>query len=95
MPKLYTRRDTNRMPQYDYSLPGSYFVTICTENRKLLFGTIENNQMSLNDTGDMVNSWWKNIFEKYDNVSIDEYIIMPSMVKILSGAVTAPLRWVV
>ena len=27
-------RKANRLPDFDYSIPGAYFVTICTKNRK-------------------------------------------------------------
>ena len=30
-----------RLKEYDYSLPGAYFVTVCTQNKKCLF-EIEN-----------------------------------------------------
>ncbi len=78
MPKFLTRRDNNRIPQHDYSTPGHYFVSICAENRQQIFGMIENDRVILNNIGNMVDSWWQKIFEKYDNVSIGEYIIMPN-----------------
>ncbi|MCQ9206260.1 MAG: transposase [Omnitrophica bacterium] len=80
MPKHYTRRNTNRIPQHDYSKPGQYFVTICIQNRTEIFGAIKNNQMKLNDAGQMVNFWWQEMFKKYNNISIDEYTIMPNHV---------------
>ena len=30
------RRKINRIPEYDYSTSGAYFVTICTKERKHL-----------------------------------------------------------
>ncbi len=74
----FPARKPIRLKKYDYSTVGYYYVTICAENRQQLFGTIENNQMILNDVGNMVNLWWKKIFEKYDQTLIDKYIIMPS-----------------
>ena len=35
------KRKSTRLKGYDYSLPGAYFVTICTQNREQLF-EIEN-----------------------------------------------------
>ena len=55
MSELPTRRNTNRIPQHDYSKPGHYSITICTVNRKQLFGTIENNLMTLNEIGKLIN----------------------------------------
>lgn len=37
MNKEMPKRKNIRMRQYDYSMPGAYFVTICTENRKNYF----------------------------------------------------------
>jgi len=71
-------RKQNRLNGYDYSQSNYYFVTICTQNRKYIFGDIANNEMILNDAGDMVNFWWQETFKKYKNISIDEYIIMPN-----------------
>ena len=78
MSKTNTRRNTNRIPQHDYSAPGYYFITVCVEKRQEIFGTIVNNQMTLNDAGNMIDLWWKKTFEKYDHTLIDEYIIMPN-----------------
>ncbi|MCK5305679.1 MAG: transposase [Candidatus Omnitrophica bacterium] len=78
MPKTYTRRNTNRIPQHNYSTPAQYFITICTENRQQLFGTIKNDQMILNAVGNMIDLWWQKIFEKYGHALIDEYAIMPN-----------------
>ena len=33
-------RHTTRLPDYDYSTPGAYFLTICVENRKCVLSPI-------------------------------------------------------
>ena len=90
MQKIKTRRNTNRIPQHNYSIPGQYFVTICVENRQQLFGMIKNEKMILNDIGNMVNLWWQEMVKQYKNISIDEYIIMPNhihgIINIVVGA---------
>jgi hypothetical protein len=50
------RRDRKaiRLKDYDYSEAGGYFITICTYNRKYLFGEISNQEIMLNDTGEVV-----------------------------------------
>jgi len=73
-------RKPNRLQGYDYSKPGKYFVTICVHNRftnKNVFGTIENNQTILNETGLIVQNQWIWITEQYNHISHDEWIIMP------------------
>jgi len=73
MKKFPSRKKNN-----DYSQSGYYFVTICTENREQVFGTIENNDMILNGVGNMIDQWWQKMFEKYNDISIDKYMIMPN-----------------
>src|SRR5579859_1266892 len=48
--KTNSRRST-RLKNYDYSQPGYYFVTICTYEKKWLFGEIIDGQMHLNSVG--------------------------------------------
>ncbi len=34
-------RKPNRLPDFDYSTPGAYFITICTQNRQcILWGYV-------------------------------------------------------
>lgn len=52
-PKIHHRKSI-RLKDYDYAQSGLYFVTICSQNRKCLFGGIVNDQMVLNIAGRMV-----------------------------------------
>jgi REP element-mobilizing transposase RayT len=54
------RIESTRLPEYDYSRGGYYFVTICTNKRENLFGRIENGVMKLNEAGDIVEKWLVN-----------------------------------
>jgi len=38
--RLYPKRKSPRLPGFDYSTYGYYFVTICTYDRKCLLGRI-------------------------------------------------------
>lgn len=71
-------RRSIRLPGSDYSLPGFYFVTICTKNRACLFGTIKEGQMFLNEYGKIVEQWLNKIPQRFEDTSLDEYIIMPN-----------------
>lgn len=71
-------RKLTRLKDYDYSMPGAYFVTVCAQDRNCLFGKIEKGQMRVNDIGQMIDMWWRKMFDKYDNVFVDEYVIMPN-----------------
>lgn len=71
-------RRSIRLPGYDYSQNGAYFVTICTQNRECLFGDIVGNEMKLNELGNIVNNQWKNLSIKFKNIELDIYCIMPN-----------------
>ena len=50
---MVERRDRRslRLRGYDYSQPGMYFVTICTQGRGLLFGDVVEGKMMVNQIG--------------------------------------------
>jgi len=66
-----------RHPDADYSDPGAYFLTICTQNRDSLFGNVVQGEMILNQLGNIVWEVWKTLPERYANVSIDVAVVMP------------------
>jgi len=49
-PSVHGRR-TTRLPEFDYSNAGHYFLTICTQDQKRLFGRIRDQKMELNGLG--------------------------------------------
>lgn len=85
--KLPCRKET-RLKHYDYRSNGYYFVTICAETREQIFGAIENDEIKLNDAGKMINLWWRKMFEKYNDISMDEYIIMPNHIHGIINIIT-------
>ena len=77
------KRKPTRLKEYDYSSPGAYFITICTNKKAHLFGTIKNNCMQLNAVGEVVNQEISNIASHYQNVSVDKYVIMPNHIHLV------------
>ena len=71
-------RKNLRIPDFDYSQPGAYFVTIVTKDRKTLFGQIVDGEMALNDIGRMVEEVWIAIPSHFPNVELGEFVIMPN-----------------
>lgn len=71
-------RHSFRLKGYDYGLPGGYFVTIVTQDRRSIFGKIINDQIELNDIGKLVQSCWLRIPEFFDFVGLDEFTLMPN-----------------
>ena len=55
-PAIHHRRSI-RLTGYDYSQRGYYFITVCTQGRRCLFGKIEKGRMILNDAGKMIGHW--------------------------------------
>jgi putative transposase len=71
-------RHSIRLKGYDYSKPGTYFITICTHNRESLLGNISNGAMYPNEYGHLAQSYWKYLERYHTNIRIDEHIIMPN-----------------
>lgn len=76
-PKLHNRRSI-RLKGYDYSQAGLYFVTICVQNRKCLFGNMVNQEMILNESGQMIEKWYYQLPTKFDDIQRHEMIVMPN-----------------
>ena len=74
------RRRSIRLQGYDYSQPGAYFVTICTQNYSYLFGDIVEGEMVLNEAGQMVQGVWDELPMHYPGIETDAFIIMPNHV---------------
>jgi putative transposase len=73
-------RSSLRLPEYDYSGAGAYFVTICAHNRICAFGAVDAEEMQLNDVGRIVSSCWNEIPQHFSAISLDEWVIMPNHV---------------
>jgi len=66
----YHERKPMRLPGYDYSMPGAYFITACTKNRDFLFET--------QDTKLAVESAWYSVVDVFANIELDEFVVMPN-----------------
>ena len=72
------RRHTIRLDCYDYSSEGCYFVTICTIDKKCLFGKIVDDEMQMNDVGRMVERWYVELEHKFSTIQCLDYVVMPN-----------------
>jgi REP element-mobilizing transposase RayT len=73
----FPQRKYHRYRDYDYSSAGAYFFTICVQNRLPLLGHVDLTGMHLNNAGQMVQSYWEEMPQRYPGVAIDALIIMP------------------
>lgn len=73
-----SHRRSIRLKRYDYSLPGTYFVTLISHGRVCLFGDIEDGKINLNSIGKLVVECWLSIPKNFSNARLDELILMPN-----------------
>jgi putative transposase len=78
MSKSIRCRKSIRLPGYDYTQPGAYFVTLCTRNREHLFGEIIDGEMHWNDFGCIAFETWECLPRQYPYIELDAWIVMPN-----------------
>ena len=72
------RPNSLRHPRAEYSDPGAYFVTLCTQGRHPIFGEINDGKFDGNDYSRIVWEIWRSIPDRYPQISIDAAIVMPN-----------------
>jgi putative transposase len=77
---LERHRRSIRLQGYDYSQPGAYFITIVSQDRACLFGDVVDEQVILNDAGEMVARWCTQLEQKHQGYSCDAFTCMPNHV---------------
>lgn len=73
------KRKLQRLSGYDYSTPNYYYVTICTYQKKQIFGKPK----ELSKIGKIAEIELLNITNHYSNVKIDKYVVMPNHIHII------------
>ena len=73
-------RKSIRLPGYDYSTPGGYFITVVTFRRESLFGEISGSEMKLSPIGEIVRREWFKTAElrPYVELREGEFVVMPN-----------------
>ncbi|MCB9070514.1 MAG: hypothetical protein H6629_22295 [Calditrichae bacterium] len=71
------RSEPNRWQWWDYSAPGSYFITVCILDKHPLLGQIIDGEMHLSECGAIVAKQFPLIAEYHPRVRLDEWVIMP------------------
>jgi REP element-mobilizing transposase RayT len=74
---LHHRRSI-RLPEYDYSQSGVYFVTICAQGRECLFGEVMTDSMVLSPIGRIVEDVWLALPCHFAHIELDAFIVMPN-----------------
>jgi REP element-mobilizing transposase RayT len=71
-------RHSIRLKEYDYSQPGSYFVTTVAYQRRCLFGEVVDGKVQLTSAGTIVSEMWRGLPDRFLAVSVDAFVIMPN-----------------
>ena len=72
------RRHAAPLRDYDYGQTGGYFVTICVQDQKCLFGKITDRQMRLNEIGKIALECWNRISQHFFAAELDLCVVMPN-----------------
>ena len=75
------KRKKIRLPGYDYSQKGAYFITVCTKDKARLLGEIVGQGLCscrLTDMGEIARQEIEKISERFPCAFVDKYVIMPN-----------------
>ena len=89
MDNNFCNRKTMRAPNYDYNTPGTYFLTLCTRDKKCLLSNVVGNgvldvpYIELTDYGKIADKYINQMNHFYKHVSVERYVIMPNHIHML------------
>ena len=88
-PTIHGRKSV-RLPHYDYSLPGPYFVTVCLDERQPL--------LAIPEVRKILEGNWHALPQRYPGIKLDEFIIMPDHIHLFvcfgGGCTTTLSGWI-
>lgn len=81
----FVKRKSNRLPNYDYSQSGAYFITICVNDRMPVLSEVivGANCVRPSKIGLVVENEIKILNGTYKNVHVDKYVIMPNHIHMI------------
>ena len=71
-------RHSIRLPGYDYTSAGWYFVTFCVQNRECAFGEMRSGGVIPSEAGRFVQDCWQAIPVHFPYVDLDAWVLMPN-----------------
>jgi len=72
------RRRSLRLKDYDYSQEGAYFMTVCVQDRRCLFGEVIDGAVLTSPIGQIVQQAWNELPKYYPTVKLDQFVAMPN-----------------
>ncbi len=71
-------RRSLRLPGFDYSSRGLYFVTLCTYGKECLLGNAIDARVVLNEAGKIVQKVWHDLPARFPSLAVDAFVAMPN-----------------
>ena len=87
--KPFSQRKRTRLPEFDYSQNYMYFITVCTKDKASILGRIVGDgacdvpHAALFPKGKVAEKYIHLMDNKYNNVFIDCYVIMPNHIHMI------------
>ena len=75
--------ESNRLKNWDYSSEAIYFITLVAQNRKCIFGAIDNDKMLLNDNGKIIETELLKSITIRERWFFHNWVIMPNHIHLL------------
>lgn len=92
-------RKSPRLPNYDYSQAGLYFLTLCTKGKAPLFGRVcvgggalDAPKVELSQYGAVIERWLADCAGKYEDLAILKHVVMPNHVHVIVELRGGPSR---
>ncbi len=80
---------SRRLKYRDYSAPGLYFVTICSDFKRCTFGRVEQQRVVFSPLGRIVEEAWIALPSRHAEIRLHEHMVMPNhvhgIIEIVSG----------
>lgn len=71
---------TRRLKYRDYSASGLYFVTICSDFKRCIFGEVEKQKVTLSALGRIAEEAWTALPGRHADIRLHEHVVMPNHV---------------
>lgn len=75
---LHPGQRSIRLAGYDYSSEGLYFITICSHQKRCVFGRIVEARALLSPAGLIIRGCWLAIPSHFARTRLHEFVIMPN-----------------
>ena len=71
-------RRSVRLAALNYTEPGAYFVTLCTRDRRCVFGEVTLDGLRPTPIGEIVCDEWRRSADLREEIELDAFVVMPN-----------------